>query len=160
MLKLQAIQKDAQITGLDPNGIVRVVSVEPVGTDAITVFYKTADGTPAEQMLFRTDEARLSLAETGRAWAFDAPADGFKLGLEAHRIRLAHLFDPMMAVHTSDVQALPHQITAVSEAMVPRHLLRYVLAGDPGATLSCAPEPKRYGRFGSKADPGRHGDDR
>jgi hypothetical protein len=67
------------------------------------------------QMLFRTDEARLSLAEAGRAWAFDAPADGFKLGLEAYRIRLAHLFDPMMAVHSSNVQPLPHQITAVYE---------------------------------------------
>ena len=50
MLKLEAIKKDAQLTGLDPNGIVRVVSVEPVGTDAVTVFYKTADGKPAEQM--------------------------------------------------------------------------------------------------------------
>ena len=133
MLKLEAIKKDAQLAGLDPNGIARVVSVEPVGTDAITVFYKTADGKPAEQMLFRTDEARLSLAEAGRAWAFDAPADGFKLGLEAYRIRLAHLFDPMMAVHTSNVQPLPHQITAVYEAMLPRQPLRYVLADDPGA---------------------------
>ena len=133
MLKLEAIQKDAQLTGLDPNGIVRVVSIEPVGTDAITVYFKGSDGKLAEQMLFRTDEARLSLAEAGRAWAFDAPADGFKLGLEAYRIRLAHLFDPMMAVHTSNVQPLPHQITAVYEAMLPRQPLRYVLADDPGA---------------------------
>ncbi|WP_373510759.1 DEAD/DEAH box helicase, partial [Thiocapsa sp.] len=133
MLKLEAIKKDAQLAGLDPNGIVRVVSVEPVGTDAVTVYFKGSDGKLAEQMLFRTDEARLSLAEAGRAWAFDAPADGFKLGLEAYRIRLAHLFDPMMAVHTSNVQPLPHQITAVYEAMLPRQPLRYVLADDPGA---------------------------
>ena len=112
MLKLEAIKKDAQLAGLDPNGVVRVVSVEPVGPDAITVYFKGSDGKLAEQMLFRTDEARLSLAEAGRAWAFDAPAEGFKLGLEAYRIRLAHLFDPMMAVHTSNVQPLPHQITA------------------------------------------------
>ena len=69
MLKLEAITKDAQLTGLDPNGIVRVVSVEPVGTDAVTVYFKRADGKLAEQMLFRTDEVRLSLAEAGRAWA-------------------------------------------------------------------------------------------
>jgi SNF2 family DNA or RNA helicase len=62
-----------------------------------------------------------------------AAADGFKLGLEAYRIRLAHLFAPMMAVHTSNVQPLPHQITAVYEAMLPRQPLRYVLADDPGA---------------------------
>jgi len=61
MLKLEAIKKDAQPAGLDPNGIVRVVSVEPVGTDAVTVYFRGADGKLAEQMLFRTDEARLGL---------------------------------------------------------------------------------------------------
>src|SRR6202043_1753770 len=49
------------------------------------------------------------------------------------RIDLAFLFDPMMAVHTSNVDALPHQITAVYESMLPRQPLRFVLAGDPGA---------------------------
>lgn len=39
----------------------------------------------------------------------------------------------MMAVHTSDVEPLPHQITAVYESMLPRQPLRYVLADDPGA---------------------------
>ena len=133
MLKLEDIRKDAQVLGLDPNGIARIVTVDPVGTDALTVYFKTADVKLSEQMLFRTDEARLSLAEVGRAWAFDAPAAEFKLGLEAYRIRLAHLFDPMMAVHTSNVEPLPHQITAVYEAMLPRQPLRYVLADDPGA---------------------------
>ena len=84
-------------------------------------------------MLFRTDEANLSLAESGRPWAFDAPGDAFKLAAEAYRINLAHLFDPMMAVHTSNVEPLPHQITAVYESMLPRQPLRYVLADDPGA---------------------------
>jgi hypothetical protein len=38
---------------------------------------------------------------------------------EAHRIRLAHLFDPVLAVHTSQVDPLPHQIIAVYEEMLP-----------------------------------------
>ena len=38
-----------------------------------------------------------------------------------------------MAVHTSDVEPLPHQISAVYEAMLPRQPLRFVLADDPGA---------------------------
>ena len=50
-----------------------------------------------------------------------------------HRIRLAHLFDPVLAVHTSLVESLPHQITAVYEAMLPRQPLRFLLAADPGA---------------------------
>ncbi len=52
---------------------------------------------------------------------------------EAHRIRLAHLFDPVLAVHTSLVDPLPHQITAVYEAMLPRQPLRFLLADDPGS---------------------------
>jgi superfamily II DNA or RNA helicase len=39
----------------------------------------------------------------------------------------------MMAVHTSNVEPLPHQISAVYEAMLPRQPLRFVLADDPGA---------------------------
>jgi len=46
---------------------------------------------------------------------------------------VGYLFDPMMAVHTSNVDPLPHQITAVYESMLPRQPLRFVLADDPGA---------------------------
>ena len=133
MLKLEDITKDAQIRGVQANEIVRVVQVEPVGDNALTVYYKDSQGRLSEQMLFRSDEARLDLAEAGRPWAFDAPGEDFKLGLEAYRINLAYLFDPMMAVHTSNVEPLPHQISAVYEAMLPRQPLRFVLADDPGA---------------------------
>ena len=133
MLTLEQIQKGAAIAGLEPGQVVRIVTTEPVGDNALTVYYKTFDGTLRERMLFRTDEVNLSLAEAGRPWAFDAPGDAFKLAAEAWRINLAHLFDPMMAVHTSNVEPLPHQITAVYESMLPRQPLRYVLADDPGA---------------------------
>jgi superfamily II DNA or RNA helicase len=43
------------------------------------------------------------------------------------------LFDPMMAVHTSNVEPLPHQITAVYEVMLSKQPRRFVLADDPGA---------------------------
>ena len=133
MLKLEDIKKNAAISGIEPGQVVRVVTTEPVGDNALTLYYKTSDGKLHERMLFRTDEAKLSLAEAGRPWAFDAPGEEFKLAAEAYRINLAHLFDPMMAVHTSNVEPLPHQITAVYESMLPRQPLRYVLADDPGA---------------------------
>jgi hypothetical protein len=44
VLNLEDIKKDAQVQGLDPSGIARVVTVEPVGPDALTVYYKTAAG--------------------------------------------------------------------------------------------------------------------
>lgn len=65
--------------------------------------------------------------------AFDAPADDFKLAAEAQRIRFAGLSDPMLAVATSDVEPLPHQIHAVYGELLPRTPLRFLLADDPGA---------------------------
>ena len=133
MLKLEEIRKDAQVIGIEANEIVKVVSVDLLGSDALTVYYKNNKGILSEQLLSREDESRLELAEKGKPWAFDVPGDSFKLGLEAYRIQTAHLFDPMMAVYTSNVEPLPHQISAVYESMLPRQPLRFVLADDPGA---------------------------
>ena len=133
MLKLESITKNALISGIEPGQVVRIFSTDLMGTDALSIVYKTNDGRLGERVLFRTDESILSLAEAGLPWAFDAPGADFKLAAEAYRINLAHLFDPMMAVHTSNVEPLPHQITAVYESMLPRQPLRYVLADDPGA---------------------------
>ncbi len=132
-MKLEELVKGAQVAGIDPSGPVSIVSVDAIGTDAVTIWYRSPEGGPAERMLFRSDEPRLTLAKVGRAWAFDADGSEFKLATEALRIRLAHLFDPMMAVHTSNVDPLPHQISAVYEDMLPRQPLRFVLADDPGA---------------------------
>lgn len=133
MLKLEELKVDAQVRGIEPNEIVKIESIKQVGEHALSVIYRTNQGRLGEQMLFRTDESRLELAQVGRPWGFDAPAEDFKLGLEAYRVQLSHLFDPMMAVHTSNVMPLPHQISAVYESMLPRQPLRYVLADDPGA---------------------------
>jgi superfamily II DNA or RNA helicase len=133
MLKLEEIEKDAQISGLISGEVVRVVNVDEIGPNARLVAYRNAQGQLNEQTIFRNDEHRLTLATAGKAWAFDADPASFKLALEAYRISLAHLFDPMMAVHTSNVEPLPHQISAVYEAMLPRQPLRFVLADDPGA---------------------------
>ena len=85
------------------------------------------------KLLYRHDESRLEIVEKDRPWSLDGDGQLFRLVSEAHRIRLAHLFDPVLAVHTSLVDPLPHQITAVYEEMLPRQPLRFVLADDPGA---------------------------
>lgn len=133
MLKLEEIKKDAQVRGIVEGQVVRVVTVEPIGEHALTVYYKDSKGVLAERMLFRSDEMALELATVGRPWAFDADGGDFKLGLEAYRISQAALFDPMMAVNMANVDPLPHQISAVYEYMLPKQPLRYVLADDPGA---------------------------
>lgn len=84
-------------------------------------------------MLYRHDEPRLEIVEIGRPWSFDGDGEAFRLVSEAHRIRHAHLFDPVLAVHTSLIDPLPHQITAIYESLIPRQPLRFLLADDPGA---------------------------
>lgn len=132
-MKLEEIAAKAHIQGIEPDQIVTVESVTLMGSDSINVVYRTMNNALRERMLFRNDEHRLSLAQSGRPWGFDASPDEFKLATEATRINLAYLFDSMMAVHTSNVEPLPHQISAVYEAMLPRQPLRFVLADDPGA---------------------------
>src|SRR2546421_4757611 len=101
--------------------------------DALTLVYRSPDGRVADEILYRHDEPRLKIVEAGRPWSFDGDGAVFRLVSEAHRIRLAHLFDPVLAVHTSLVDPLPHQIIAVYGEMLPRQPLRFLLADDPGA---------------------------
>jgi len=133
MSKLEELTPSAAIRGIIPDQIITVVSVQWYGSDALELTYKDPTGRVANQLLYRHDEARLELVEAGRPWSFDGDGSLFRLVSEAQRIRLAHLFDPVLAVHTSVVEPLPHQITAVYEAMLPRQPLRFLLADDPGA---------------------------
>ena len=66
-------------------------------------------------------------------WSFAADSENVRMVSEAYRIHLAHIFDPYLAIHTSSVTPLPHQISAVYEKMLIRQPLRFVLADDPGA---------------------------
>ena len=133
MLQLDQLSVGLVLTGLEPAVLSTVASVNRIAADAVQVIYRTPDGTLKERLLNRADEAKISIAVTERPWAFDGDGEMFKLTVEARRIDLAFLFDPMMAVHTSNVDPLPHQITAVYESMLPRQPLRFVLADDPGA---------------------------
>lgn len=133
MIKLEQLQTNSAIRGIVPDSLVTVVSVQWFGSEALELTYKTPSGKVANELLYRHDEPRLELAEVGRPWSFDGDGALFRLVSEAQRIRLAHLFDPVLAVHTSVVDPLPHQITAVYEHMLPRQPLRFLLADDPGA---------------------------
>ena len=65
MLKLEEITKHAALTGIEPRQVVRVVTTEPMGDNALTVYDKTSDGRLLERMLLRTDAASLALARPG-----------------------------------------------------------------------------------------------
>ena len=133
MTRLEEIRSGSRVTGIAPGAPVEVVSTEWIGNQALNVVYRAADGGVAETTLYRDDEERLRLEAKGRAWTFDADGDLLRLVTEANRIKLAHYFDPYLAIHTSLVDPLPHQISAVYGEMIPRQPLRFLLADDPGA---------------------------
>lgn len=131
-MRLEDIAGAARLTGVIPGKPVTVLSARMHGPDAAEVTYRDDGGTLAQIVLFRADEPRIEPhLDAGRP--FDANARDFRLAAEAQRILLAGLHDPMLAVATSDVQPLPHQIRAVYGEMLPRTPLRFLLADDPGA---------------------------
>lgn len=131
--KLEDLKPNAALRGILPDALVTVVSVQWFGSEALELTYKTPTGQVANQLLYRHDEPRIEVVEQGRPWSFDGDGALFRLVAEAQRIRLAYLFDPILAIHTSNVDPLPHQITAVYETMLQRQPLRFLLADDPGA---------------------------
>lgn len=133
MTKLEDIKPGGRILGISSGGTVEVVSVEWVGNQAVNVVFRRASGPVAETTIYRDDEHRLSVQSAGKNWSFDADGALLRLVTEANRIKLAHFFDPYLAIHTSQVDPLPHQISAVYGEMLPRQPLRFLLADDPGA---------------------------
>ncbi len=129
---LEELKPGLRLEGLIPADVVTVVAVQWHGSAAVELTFKTTTGALKQQVVFRIDEDALTIAQNGSR-AFNANASDFKLVAEAQRITLAGLFDPMLAVATSEVQPLPHQIRAVYGELLPRTPLRFLLADDPGA---------------------------
>ncbi|HLK59367.1 MAG TPA: SNF2-related protein, partial [Chthonomonadaceae bacterium] len=133
MTRLEDLTRGAQVRGILPDTAVVVVDVTWFGSTALELTYKDPQGRLGNQLLYRDNEPTLAVAAPGRLWSFGVDGGLLRLVSEATRIRLAYLFDPLLAVHTSLIDALPHQITAVYEEMLPRQPLRFLLADDPGS---------------------------
>ena len=100
--------------------------------DRIRLSVRTRDGQTKQTTVFAN--ALATYLEQSDVISDDQvnPLDLFLL-VESVRIRLAYSFDPFFAVSLSGVQALPHQLQAVYERMLPQARLRFLLADDPGA---------------------------
>ena len=133
MAKLEDIRRGLKIKGVLPGQSVMIVDAKWHGEDFLEITYKDESGGLGNELLLRERESELAIESSARRWSFDADGEMLRIVSEAHRIRLAYLFDPYLAVHTSLVEPLPHQITAVYEEMLKRQPLRFLLADDPGA---------------------------
>ena len=83
----------------------------------------TVEPSELEQALSSSEEAQQPLVSSS----------DFFLLMESARIRHAYAFDPYFAVTVSGIEALPHQLEAVYERLLPQPRLRFLLADDPGA---------------------------
>jgi len=133
VVRLEEVKAGVKIKGITGDTPVTVIAVTWHGSVAIAVTFKEINGNLSDLLLFREKEESLDLVESENNPCFDANAEIHCLTSEAYRIKLAHLFDQYLCVHTSSIDPLPHQISAVYAEMLPRLPLRYVLADDPGA---------------------------
>ncbi len=133
MASLEEIRSGVLVQGLVPQGTVTILSVTQHGTVGAEIIYRDASGHLGSELLYADQVTKLTVVPPHVPWQFTADGALFRLTAEAYRIHLAHLFDPLIAVHTSQVEPLPHQITAVYETLLSKQPLRYLLADDPGA---------------------------
>lgn len=118
-------------------GTVQIVSVlhrPDHGHDIVTVYapkynrsrtyiLTDADWEPTQRII-RSKWANLTFA---------GHPEHFRLGVEAHRLRLSHSIDPYAALNASRIDPLPHQFEAVYEHLLSRPVVRALLAHDAGA---------------------------
>ncbi|MGA8831073.1 MAG: DEAD/DEAH box helicase family protein, partial [Desulfomonilaceae bacterium] len=84
-----------------------------------------------DQLIRQTDLADAKISKVDQLFGAD-PQHVF-LSLEAKRYRYADLYDPLLAVNTSKVDPLPHQVEAVYGYILKLPRIRFLIADDPGA---------------------------
>lgn len=133
-LRLENLHEDQRLNGIVPDMGVTVQRIEPINTTQARITYRDDLGATGQHLLTIADltAGRVTL-DTEKPPHFTSTAADFRLTAEALRIKHAAAYDPLVAVNSSDVQPLPHQIRAVYEELLPRVPLRFLLADDPGA---------------------------
>ncbi len=91
---------------------------------------KTGEISERQPVSLQNLEQRFTLVETG---PFQAESNIVKLVAEGRRLEHAYLFNPIFATETSLIDALPHQLIAVYDHLLPKTRLRFLLADDAGA---------------------------
>jgi superfamily II DNA or RNA helicase len=124
----------SRVSGLIPGEVVTVSLVE-WDDEVCELTYRRRKGHQQTRIMYPGDWEFVEVlnGENVQAPGFSADGNLFKVAAEARRIQLASLYDPFMAIHSSKVEPMPHQIEAVYECLLPKYDLRYVLADDPGA---------------------------
>ncbi len=70
---------------------------------------------------------------TTDTFAYSQNSEDFFFWIEANILRVAHQFDPLLAVNISQIDPLPHQIEAVYSYALRDPKIRFLIADDAGA---------------------------
>ena len=112
---------------------VRILRVDTLGASRFTLHAVGTDSGKYYERVLVQSEIDALIPQIHEQHALTGDPARFKLATEAHRIRFAHLYDPLFAVSVSKIDPLPHQLEAVYVYMLPQPALRFMLADDPGA---------------------------
>jgi SNF2 family DNA or RNA helicase len=110
---------------------IKVDLVEDLGEYIRIVGATVNTRTHIDQMLSKSELEQVKGGEIKAQ--FNANPRHFFLALETHRYRFASLYDPLLAMNTSKVDPLPHQIETVYGYILKLPRIRFLIADDPGA---------------------------
>ena len=79
MANLEEIVVGSNVSGIVSSEFVQIVAVRWYGSAVLEIMYKTNQGALSSQLLYREDEARLSVQENSMPWSFDAKGDVVRL---------------------------------------------------------------------------------
>jgi superfamily II DNA or RNA helicase len=110
---------------------VEVKFVEEMGDYLHIVGATSISGSHIDQIISREELGKIGISQS-ESFFTQAPWKVF-LALEARRYRFASMYDPLLAMNTSKVDPLPHQIEAVYGYVLQLPRIRFLIADDPGA---------------------------
>ena len=128
---MKDIRQGSIIKGFKWPEPVEISLIEDLGEYVRIVGATTSSRTHIDQLISHAEFAKLQIEEIRSAFA-EEPWKVF-LALETVRYRFASLYDPLLAMNTSKVDALPHQIEAVYGHILRLPRIRFLIADDPGA---------------------------
>jgi len=132
MADINELQQGVKVSGLVPDQVVTIQSLEDFGL-SVQITFRDTNGRLDEAIL-GVEQLKELIVVRQDSVHFDVDsAHDFLLASEATRIRYGVQSDPFLAVHGSKIEPLPHQISAVYEHMLEQNPLRFLLADDPGA---------------------------
>ncbi len=110
---------------------VEIKLIEQSGKYVQIVGSTTLSGTHIDQMIPLTELGKIT--SSGTTPCFTEEPWKIFLSLEAKRYQFASMYDPLLAMNTSKVDPLPHQIEAVYDRILKLPRIRFLIADDPGA---------------------------